>query len=150
MKKTPAPTAAKLPSTATRVRKSSLFRKAARLGATVVAARVAADTGKKGVIGLIAGAGADAAAAGNATEGAAAAVAGVARHHGHHGVEGRGAVHWAAIAGRAEAVMTRAEGGADLEVYDVYDQRQQLAAALDGAAGPPQHRGDAARARGIS
>jgi hypothetical protein len=50
MKKTPAPTAAKLPSTATRVRKSSLFRKAARLGATVVAARVAADTGKKGVI----------------------------------------------------------------------------------------------------
>ncbi|PZU53926.1 MAG: hypothetical protein DI554_19150 [Sphingobium sp.] len=47
MKKTPAPTAAKLPSTATRVRKSSLFRKAARLGATVVAARV-----------LIAGAGA--------------------------------------------------------------------------------------------
>jgi hypothetical protein len=58
MKKTPAPTATKLPSTATRVRKSSLFRKAARLGATVVAARVAADTGKKGVIGLIAGAGA--------------------------------------------------------------------------------------------
>ena len=58
MKKTPAPTATKLPSTATPVRKSSLFRKAARLGATVVAARVAADTGKKGVIGLIAGAGA--------------------------------------------------------------------------------------------
>ncbi|KKW92147.1 MULTISPECIES: hypothetical protein [Sphingobium] len=39
-------------------RKSSLLKKAARVGATVVAARVAADTGKKGVIGLLAGMGA--------------------------------------------------------------------------------------------
>src|SRR3546814_7617048 len=39
-------------------RKAGLLRKAARVGATVVAARVAADTGKKGVIGLIAGMGA--------------------------------------------------------------------------------------------
>lgn len=39
-------------------RKAGLLRKTARLGATVVAARVAAATGKKGVIGLIAGAGA--------------------------------------------------------------------------------------------
>lgn len=39
-------------------RKGGLLRKAARIGATVVAARVAADTGKKGVIGLLAGAGA--------------------------------------------------------------------------------------------
>ncbi|WP_176590775.1 hypothetical protein [Sphingobium sp. EM0848] len=39
-------------------RKSSLLQKAARVGATVVAARVAADTGKKGVIGLLAGMGA--------------------------------------------------------------------------------------------
>ena len=38
-------------------RKAGLLRKAARIGATVVAARVAADTGKKGVIGLLAGAG---------------------------------------------------------------------------------------------
>lgn len=39
-------------------RKAGLLRKAARLGATVVAARVAAATGKKGVIGLVAGVGA--------------------------------------------------------------------------------------------
>lgn len=39
-------------------RKDGLLRKAARVGATVVAARVAADTGKKGVIGLLAGMGA--------------------------------------------------------------------------------------------
>ncbi|MFC3443027.1 hypothetical protein ACFOKF_17795 [Sphingobium rhizovicinum] len=39
-------------------KKRGLLRKAARVGATVVAARVAADTGKKGVIGLLAGAGA--------------------------------------------------------------------------------------------
>ena len=39
-------------------RKAGLLRKSARLGATVVAARVAAATGKKGVFGLIAGAGA--------------------------------------------------------------------------------------------
>lgn len=38
--------------------KPGLLRKAARLGATVVAARVAAGTGGKGVVGLIAGAGA--------------------------------------------------------------------------------------------
>lgn len=35
-----------------------LLRKAAGIGATVIAARVAAETGKKGVIGLIAGMGA--------------------------------------------------------------------------------------------
>lgn len=39
-------------------RKGGLLKKAARVGATVIAARVAADTGKKGVIGLIAGIGA--------------------------------------------------------------------------------------------
>lgn len=39
-------------------RKAGLLKKAARVGATVVAARVAADTGKKGVIGLLAGMGA--------------------------------------------------------------------------------------------
>ncbi|WP_340264266.1 hypothetical protein [Sphingobium mellinum] len=39
-------------------RKSGLLRKTARLGAAVVAARVAAATGKKGVVGLLAGAGA--------------------------------------------------------------------------------------------
>ncbi|WP_030541713.1 hypothetical protein [Sphingobium sp. DC-2] len=39
-------------------RKAGLLRKTARLGATVVAARVAAATGKKGVVGLIAGVGA--------------------------------------------------------------------------------------------
>ena len=38
--------------------KAGLLRKSARLGATVVAARVAAATGKKGVVGLIAGIGA--------------------------------------------------------------------------------------------
>ena len=36
----------------------SLLRKVARVGATVVAARVAAATGKKGVFGLVAGMGA--------------------------------------------------------------------------------------------
>lgn len=39
-------------------RKAGLLRKAARVGATVVAARVAAATGKKGVLGLVAGLGA--------------------------------------------------------------------------------------------
>ncbi|MEJ7932826.1 hypothetical protein WG907_00960 [Sphingobium sp. AN558] len=39
-------------------RKAGLLRKAARVGATVVAARVAAATGKKGVLGLVAGVGA--------------------------------------------------------------------------------------------
>jgi hypothetical protein len=39
-------------------KKAGLLRKAARLGATVVAARVAAGTGKKGVFGILAGAGA--------------------------------------------------------------------------------------------
>jgi len=39
-------------------KKAGLLRKAARVGATVVAARVAAATGKKGVFGLLAGAGA--------------------------------------------------------------------------------------------
>lgn len=39
-------------------KKAGLLRKAARIGATVVAARVAAGTGKKGVFGLLAGAGA--------------------------------------------------------------------------------------------
>lgn len=39
-------------------RKDHLLKKVARAGAAVVAARVAADTGKKGVIGLIAGMGA--------------------------------------------------------------------------------------------
>lgn len=39
-------------------RKRGLLRKAAQLGATVVAARVAAATGKKGIVGLVAGAGA--------------------------------------------------------------------------------------------
>ncbi|WP_150290953.1 hypothetical protein [Sphingobium estronivorans] len=46
------------PSSGRPPRKSGLLKKAARVGAAVVAARVAADTGKKGVIGLIAGAGA--------------------------------------------------------------------------------------------
>lgn len=60
MKKTPAPTSPKAPLSAAEVkrRKAGLLRKAARLGATVVATRVAADTGKKGLIGLVAGAGA--------------------------------------------------------------------------------------------
>ncbi|BBD98976.1 hypothetical protein SAMIE_1024770 [Sphingobium amiense] len=39
-------------------RKRSILRKAAQLGATVIAARVAASTGKKGIVGLVAGAGA--------------------------------------------------------------------------------------------
>lgn len=39
-------------------RKTGMLRKVARVGATVVAARVAAATGKKGVFGLIAGMGA--------------------------------------------------------------------------------------------
>ena len=39
-------------------RKAGLLRKTARLGAAVVAARVAAATGKKGVVGLVAGMGA--------------------------------------------------------------------------------------------
>ncbi|MEJ7927870.1 hypothetical protein WG908_14030 [Sphingobium sp. AN641] len=39
-------------------RKPSPLRKVARLGATIVAARVAADTGKKGVLGIVAGIGA--------------------------------------------------------------------------------------------
>jgi uncharacterized membrane protein YebE (DUF533 family) len=39
-------------------KKAGLLRKTARLGATVVAARVAAGTGKKGVFGILAGAGA--------------------------------------------------------------------------------------------
>lgn len=39
-------------------RKAGLLRKSARLGAAVIAARVAAATGKKGVVGLMAGAGA--------------------------------------------------------------------------------------------
>lgn len=39
-------------------RKAGMLRKVARVGATVVAARVAAATGKKGVFGLIAGMGA--------------------------------------------------------------------------------------------
>jgi uncharacterized protein YjlB len=43
--------------TVTAPKKASLLRKVARVGATVVAARVAADTGKKGVVGLIAGMG---------------------------------------------------------------------------------------------
>lgn len=38
--------------------KAGLLRKTARLGAAVVAARVAAGTGKKGIVGLLAGAGA--------------------------------------------------------------------------------------------
>jgi hypothetical protein len=39
-------------------RKRGLLAKASRVGATVVAARVAASTGKKGVFGLLAGMGA--------------------------------------------------------------------------------------------
>ncbi|MDX3899549.1 MAG: hypothetical protein QHC40_03415 [Sphingobium sp.] len=39
-------------------RKAGLLRKTARIGAAVVAARVAAATGKKGMVGLLAGAGA--------------------------------------------------------------------------------------------
>ncbi|MGE4322976.1 MAG: hypothetical protein AB7E60_08090 [Sphingobium sp.] len=39
-------------------RKAGVLRKAAQVGATVVATRVAADTGKKGVFGLLAGMGA--------------------------------------------------------------------------------------------
>ncbi|MCI4591168.1 hypothetical protein MOK15_13835 [Sphingobium sp. BYY-5] len=55
-KKIPTP-AAPLVTTAP-LKKAGLLRKVARAGAAVVAARVAADTGKKGVIGLLAGAGA--------------------------------------------------------------------------------------------
>lgn len=39
-------------------KKAGLLRKAARIGATLVATRVAASTGKKGVVGLLAGMGA--------------------------------------------------------------------------------------------
>lgn len=39
-------------------KKAGLLRKAARIGATLVATRVAASTGKKGAIGLLAGMGA--------------------------------------------------------------------------------------------
>lgn len=39
-------------------RKRGLLSKASRLGATMIVARVAAATGKKGVLGLVAGAGA--------------------------------------------------------------------------------------------
>jgi uncharacterized membrane protein YebE (DUF533 family) len=39
-------------------KKAGILRKSARLGAAVVAARVAAATGKKGLFGLVAGAGA--------------------------------------------------------------------------------------------
>ena len=39
-------------------RKDGLLKKSARVGAAVVAARVAAATGKKGVVGLVAGMGA--------------------------------------------------------------------------------------------
>jgi hypothetical protein len=49
---------AKLPASKRKQFAHGLLRKSARLGATVVAARVAAGTGKKGVFGLIAGAGA--------------------------------------------------------------------------------------------
>ncbi|MDI1297136.1 MAG: hypothetical protein PSY12_14875 [bacterium] len=38
--------------------KAGLLRKAARVGAALVATRVAADTGKKGIVGLLAGMGA--------------------------------------------------------------------------------------------
>lgn len=55
-RKTPAPAAPLV--TIRPPKKAGLLRKAARLGATVVAARVAAGTGKKGVVGLLAGAGA--------------------------------------------------------------------------------------------
>ncbi len=39
-------------------KKAGLLRQVARVGATVVAARVAAATGKKGVVGMVAGVGA--------------------------------------------------------------------------------------------
>lgn len=39
-------------------KKAGLLRKAARIGATLVATRVAASTGKKGAVGLLAGMGA--------------------------------------------------------------------------------------------
>jgi uncharacterized protein YjlB len=55
-KKAPAPAAPLV--TIRPPKRAGLLRKVARVGATVVAARVAADTGKKGVIGLLAGAGA--------------------------------------------------------------------------------------------
>lgn len=56
MKKLPAPKAPLV--TVRPPKKAGLLRKVARVGATVVAARVAAATGKKGVFGLLAGAGA--------------------------------------------------------------------------------------------
>lgn len=56
MKKPLAPKAPRVSVTAPK--KTGLLRKAARVGATVVATRVAADTGKKGVFGLLAGMGA--------------------------------------------------------------------------------------------
>jgi len=56
MKKPLAPKAPRVSVTAPK--KTGLLRKAARVGATVVATRVAADTGKKGVVGLLAGMGA--------------------------------------------------------------------------------------------
>ena len=55
MKKPLAPKAPRVSVTAPK--KTGLLRKAARVGATVVATRVAADTGKKGVFGLLAGLG---------------------------------------------------------------------------------------------
>lgn len=52
-------TAAQAPAaTPAKTKDHGLLRKAAAIGATVIATRVAAETGKKGVIGLIAGMGA--------------------------------------------------------------------------------------------
>lgn len=55
-RKTPAPSKPLI--TVRPPKKAGILRKSARVGATIVAARVAAATGKKGVVGLIAGAGA--------------------------------------------------------------------------------------------
>lgn len=56
MKKKPAPAQPLV--TVRPPKKAGLLRKTARVGATLVATRVAAATGKKGVVGLIAGMGA--------------------------------------------------------------------------------------------
>jgi hypothetical protein len=50
--------AASPPARAVARKKHRLIKAIARGGATIVAARVAADTGKKGIVGLVAGAGA--------------------------------------------------------------------------------------------
>ncbi|SCW73995.1 hypothetical protein SAMN02927924_02524 [Sphingobium faniae] len=58
MKRKAAPAKPAATAPAKSLRKPGLLRKAARVGAVVVGTRVAAETGKKGVVGLLAGMGA--------------------------------------------------------------------------------------------